>query len=206
MKPERQTSSNNPGDVFLFKAGTPQQQIDSIVWTAFKSGDRKAFNYFFQKYIKLLYTYGGKITPDQNLVEDCIQDLFVELWRKREIVSEVTSVKFYLLKSLRRRIIRKLALQKGQPLDQEVIENCVDAEPPLEAKIIEEQRTFEQHERLFHALAQLSKRQREAIYLKFYEKVTYDQLAEIMELTVRSAYNLVGKAIDTLRRYLGPVS
>ena len=201
MKLEQKTAFGNSHSTFLFTSDTSQQKIDSVVWIAFKSGDRPAFNYIFQKYVKLLYAYGGKVTKDQNLVEDCIQDLFVELWQRRDSLSDVNSIKFYLLKSLRRRIIRKLSSEKvliSQDID--TIDSYSEVEYPLESKMIEEQLAYEQHEKLFKAMSLLSKRQREAIYLKFYEKISYEQLAEIMNLGIKSAYNIVGKAIETLRK------
>jgi len=201
MKLEQKSELRHASDAYLFKAGTSQQHIDSVVWRAFKSGDRKAFDYIFQKYVKLLYAYGGKITRDQNLVEDCIQDLFVDLWQKREAISDVASVKFYLLKSLRRRIVRKITADKRlRTQGTDIFESHSEPESPLEFKMIEEQMTIEKHERLFKALSLLSKRQREAIHLKFYEKISYEQLAEIMNLGLKSAYNIIGKAVDTLRK------
>ncbi len=203
MRSEKETSLGNESNTYLFNADTSQQEIDSVVWTAFKSGDRRAFDYIFQKYVKLLYAYGGKITRDQNLVEDCIQDLFVELWQKREVLSEVDSVKFYLLKSLRRRVIRRLSSEKGIiAREDDLLERNSEFDFPLEFKLIEEQKALEQHGRLLKALSLLTRRQREAIHLKFYEKISYEELAEIMNLGVKSAYNIIGKAIDSLRKHI----
>jgi RNA polymerase sigma factor (sigma-70 family) len=203
MRSEKETSLGNESNTYLFNADTSQQEIDSVVWTAFKSGDRRAFDYIFQKYVKLLYAYGGKITRDQNLVEDCIQDLFVELWQKREVLSEVVSVKFYLLKSLRRRVIRRLSSEKGIiTREDDLLERNSEFDFPLEFKLIEEQKALEQHGRLLKALSLLTRRQREAIHLKFYEKISYEELAEIMNLGVKSAYNIIGKAIDSLRKHI----
>lgn len=201
MKLEQNTSSGNGNEAYLFNADTAQEHIDAVVWRAFKTGDRKAFDYIFKKHVRLLYAYGGKITRDQNLVEDCIQDLFVELWQRRLSLADVNSIKFYLLKSLRRRISRRLSADKALIIeDAGVLEEKADVEFPLEFRIIEEQAAVEQREKLFHAISLLSKRQREAVYLKFYEKISYEQLADIMNLGLRSAYNIIGKAIETLRR------
>jgi len=205
MKPNHDFAARTEtGGGFLFKSGTPQTEIDAIVWKAFQSGDRKAFDFIFQKHIKLLYIYGDKITKDQCLVEDCIQDLFVELWQKREILSPVSNIKFYLLKSLRRRITRRLTSQKlvltSSPDHDDAFSEVADTS--AERQIIERQIIFERQQKLRQALASLSKRQREVIYLKFYEKVPYEELAGIMDVSLKSAYNLVGKAIDSLRKAL----
>jgi len=201
MKLDQERPSGNENEAYLFSADTAQEHIDSVVWRAFKSGDRKAFDYIFRKHVRLLYAYGGKITKDQNLVEDCIQDLFVELWQRRVALADVNTIKYYLLKGLRRRITRRLSTDKALVIeDTAVLEQNSGMEFPLEFRIIEEQAAVEQRENLFRAISLLSKRQREAIYLKFYEKISYEQLADIMNLGLKSAYNVIGKAIETLRR------
>lgn len=201
MKSEHHSPFGCENETYLFTTDTPQEHVDSVVWNAFRSGDRKALDYIFSKYVKLLYAYGGKITKDQDLVEDCIQDLFVELWQRRSSLSEVVNIKYYLIKSLRRRVARKLSSDKGiVARDAEMIEEDAAVDFPLEFKMIEEQNAIDQRKKLFRAIALLTKRQREAIYLKFYEKISYEQLADIMNLGIKSAYNIVGRAIETLRK------
>lgn len=188
---------------FLFKHGASVTDIDKDIWLAFKQGSRRALDYIFEKYVRLLYAYGGKISKDQALVEDCIQDLFIELWTKRENLSETDNIKFYLMKSLRRKIVRKITEDhriQTEPLQGD--DYTVDLEFSVEFHIIQEQSSLEQREQLTKALKQLSKRQREAIYLKFYEKLRYEEIAEMMNLSVKSTYNLIGKAIDTLRKII----
>src|SRR5690606_31577754 len=92
-----------------FKHGTAVAEIERIVWTSFRNGNRKALDYIFEKYVRLMFAYGGKISRDQGLVEDCIQDLFIELWNKRQIIADTSNIKYYLFKALRRKIVRRLS-------------------------------------------------------------------------------------------------
>ena len=203
FKSEELQASSLSAPPYLYKTGTSQEKIDSEVWKLFKQGDRKALDYVFEKYVRLLYAYGAKITRNTALVEDSIQDLFVELWQRRASISDATSVKFYLLKSLRQKIIRNLARINEVVVDDRTLQEYeLEVEFSEEFKIIEDQVSVEQRDRLIRALSQLTKRQREAIYLKFYEKVSYQEIAEIMNLGIKSAYNLVGKAIDILRNHI----
>ena len=98
----------------LFKSSTSPDEVDFIVWTSLKQGNRKALDYIFEKYIRLLYAYGGKIWKDGAFIEDSIQDVFVELWNRREKLSATNNIKFYLLTSLRRRIVRKLSNEQRE--------------------------------------------------------------------------------------------
>ena len=71
--------------------------------------------------------------------------------------------------------------------------------PPTEDSIIEDEAKSHQLEALKASLNALSKRQREAIFLKFFNELSYHEVSSIMELRVDSVYNLISKAIDVLR-------
>lgn len=80
--------------------------IDADLFKRFKKGDEKAFEVLYRKYFQALNYYGFRISKDQELIENAIQDLFIDLWRRRVFLSEVENVKFYLIKSLRNQLIR----------------------------------------------------------------------------------------------------
>jgi RNA polymerase sigma factor (sigma-70 family) len=192
---------------FLFKHGTKPSEEELVVWNALREGNQRALDYIFEKYVRLLYAYGGKITKDQGAVEDCIQDLFVELWRKHEVLGNTDNIKFYLLKSLRRRIARRISNDHRKIGVNSLQENySIEVEFPIEFDLIQQQISIEQQEQLTHAISKLSERQREAVYLKFYEKMDYEQLAEVLGITLTSAYKLIGKAVDTLRKSVRIIS
>lgn len=192
---------------FLFKQGTTINEADQSVWSALRDGNRKALDYIFEKYVKLLYSYGGKITKDQGIVEDAIQDLFVELWQKHAMLSPTDNIKFYLLKSLRRRITRRLATDQRKLGDHSLQEDYSrEVEFSMESAIIEQQTSLAQQEQLTRGISKLSDRQREAIYLKFYEKMSYEQLAEVLDISLTSTYKLIGKAVDALRKSVHIIS
>ena len=143
-----QDSVNYPkgkGESFLIRAGASHGEDDAIVWDTFRSGNRKAFDYIFHRHIRLLYTYGSRISVDQGLVEDCIQDLFIDLWNKRESLGNTDNVKFYLLTSLRRRKVRRLASDKRLHFDEALHDDyTAEMEFSVEFDIIREQISLEQ--------------------------------------------------------------
>jgi RNA polymerase sigma factor (sigma-70 family) len=191
--------------MFIFKHGTPASEIDSRIWAAYRSGSREALDLIMEKHSRLLLMYGSRMTKDHFLIEDCIQDIFVELWNKRNVVSETNNVELYLLKCLRRKIIRTLAIQRRIPsesLDEEAYEN--ELEFSAEFNMIQEEQHADRKRQLKEGLDQLSKRQREAVFLKFYHHFEYSEIADAMNLTVKSTYKLVAKSIETLRKYIKP--
>jgi hypothetical protein len=62
LKPEELQASPFSQPLYLYKTGTSQEKIDADIWRSFKQGDRKALDYVFEKYVRLLYAYGAKIT------------------------------------------------------------------------------------------------------------------------------------------------
>jgi RNA polymerase sigma factor (sigma-70 family) len=107
------------------------------------------------------------------------------------------------LKSIRRRIIRRIVNDtRCLEVSGRGIDPGKQVEASVEFNIIQEQASGELSQQLSSALAHLSGRQREAVYLRFYEKMDYAQISEVMNLSLKSSYKLMGKAIDTLRKAL----
>lgn len=179
---------------------------DGLLWNAFKSGDRRAYGYIYQKNVRLLFTYGSKLTKDRDLVKDCIQDLFVYLWDRREKLGQTDHISYYLFKSLRRSIVAKLL--KAGPINQDI-----DVSPDYNFKIItscetdliEIQSSEDYNQKLAYALDQLPERQKEAIYLKYYQNLSFEEIASVMSINRRSVYKLIHKAIDCLQQSLQPL-
>ncbi len=171
------------------------------LWVAFKKGDRDAFGSLAGIFYEVLYNYGTKLTDDHSLVEDCIQDLFMDLWRRRLYLGETGHVRFYLLKSLRRKIYTekrnkdKWHLQDWEHSDR--IEFV--GEFSVEARIIESESAEINVRKLQQVLGSLSKRQREAIYLKFYQEMDNEQISGMMSINYQSVRNLIHTAIKALQ-------
>ena len=112
-------------------ASTVTEVDEMALWRAFKSGDQAAFARMYQCYSRVLYGYGFRVTHDAALIEDCIQDLFIELWRTRENLSDTTSIKFYLFRSLRRRISRTINADPQRTEISELadhVDHCIQAQ------------------------------------------------------------------------------
>lgn len=189
---------------FLPTRVNDQFNLENAWWMAFRNGSRSALNAIFDKYARAMHSYGSSLTKDLALVEDCIQDVFFELWTKREAVaSEVNYIKPYLLKSLRRRVLRRLSADKRSLGDKNVPEDYDDEVVfSIEFTIVQAQISHDLKQHLIKAVSELSKRQKEAVYLKFYENISYEEMAIVMDIDLKAAYNLIGKSILLLRKTL----
>ena len=177
---------------------------DQVLWAALRKGDERALGRIFDKYIYVLYNYGIKINKDHALVEDCIQDVFMELWQRQAALSPTSSVKYYLFRCLRRRIYRKLNQDHHfltSPLEED--HNITFS---YEAELIAQQTSEENREKLKQVLDTLSEKQKKVIFLKFYDRLSYEEIAVIMSISVKAVYDLVYHTIKTLRKHFHKVT
>ncbi|MFC5408725.1 RNA polymerase sigma factor [Larkinella bovis] len=174
---------------------------DRKLWEAFRQGEEAAYAQLYEQYAPALYSYGMKIARDEALVKDCIQDLFIHLWNNRRTLGQVQAIKFYLSSSLRRDLIRKLQRNKTTSLDAAITYDF-DVSLDFETMQIQDEIAQEQLSRLNRALQQLPTRQKEALYLKYYENLSYAEIADMMAITPGVAYNFVYRALSVLKKYL----
>jgi len=170
---------------------------DVILWRNFLKGDRASFEALFNRCYKSLVQYGHKLVRDQQLVDDCIQDLFFELWTGKDGLSEVDSVKGYLFKALRYKLYR--AMRKDSRYDALNETTHEQWETSHESLIIAEEKDDALRKRLHHFLEQLSPRQREAVELRFNNQMSYEEISAVMSISYQAAVNLVYKSIKYLR-------
>lgn len=173
---------------------------DRFLWISFRSGDRAALEKLYSLYNVGMYRYGVKLCGDPDLVKDGIQDLFSRLWSTREQISDAGCVQMYLYRSLRRAIL--LQVVKKRKRQTPLTENHERLDNSFEDQVIVKEISKEQFERLRSKLNALTKHQREAVVLRFFNGLSYKQIAEIMGLRVDSVYNLTSKAIEILRSCL----
>lgn len=171
---------------------------DQDLWKDFISGKNQAFKAIYEKYFPELFKYGCYFSQDEDLVKDCIQDLFVNLHKYRSKLKLTDKIRPYLIASFKQHIFNKLhSLSEGKkkvinidnlPFDYSFAddsdENIDDGKIAL----------------LQNAMNGLTARQREAIYLKYVSGLSYDELSASMNLGYQASRNLVYHAMERLRK------
>ncbi|MFH5832195.1 RNA polymerase sigma factor [Halalkalibaculum sp. DA3122] len=173
------------------------------LWSELQMGNKEAISKLFCLYYSNLYNYGYNIIPRRELVRDCIQELFLTLWNKREGINQPHSVKAYLISSFRRIILRKLKRYRNRKKRNQVYtENFFEEPFNVEELMVHFETERELKRKLKEALNSLSKRQKESIYLKFYQGLTTDEISHVMEVNKQSVYNHVSEAISNMQNYI----
>ncbi|RDC61788.1 RNA polymerase sigma factor [Adhaeribacter pallidiroseus] len=168
------------------------------LWENLRQGNEAALAYMHRSYYKSLFRYGLRLSQDAALSEDCIQDLFVTLWASRERINAVQSIKLYLFTSYRRLILqRKKTEQKAftrffyQP----------DVVFSSEEIVVRSEIDQETTKNLLILLNSLPKRQKEALYLRYYEDLSFTEVAQLMDVSYQSVLNHIQRALNNIRQH-----
>ena len=171
------------------------------LWAAFQRGSVDAYTALYNGFTSQLYSYGMKFTADKAIVEDAIHDLFCNLWTGRERLTQPSFVKNYLFKSLRNILLRKIN-KKDLVLDNEGKELDFHFELAIDEKLCQNEQIFQIQKEVQQALEKLTSRQREIIYYRFYQNLSFEEIADIMDMQIRATYKLTSRALDNLRQYI----
>ncbi len=171
---------------------------DNLVWHAIADDNIEALSIAYKRYYKGLYFYGLKCTQREALVEDSIQDLFLKLWDKRKTIQIKQAFKPYLFMMFRRMLIDRLNQLKKRV---EIEDSHDQLTPSLSVQdiIINQEIEDEKLLRLDEALKELTARQKEIIYLRFYEEFSYQQIAETLKIKYQSVRNSIYESTKLLK-------
>jgi RNA polymerase sigma-70 factor (ECF subfamily) len=178
----------------------PNEVSHTEIWSQLQSGDQRALLALYNKYYLGLINFGMKLTGNRELTNDCITQVLLRLWDKRNELPPVENVRAYLLTCLRRELMAELKSATDRAVKGSLFQkNFGEAELPYEEYIIQLQTSKSLRDRLMKALDQLTVREKELLKLKFFEDLDYDEIASQCKISKRTAYNIIHAALKTLR-------
>jgi RNA polymerase sigma factor (sigma-70 family) len=170
-------------------------------------GNEQALGSLMRIHYRSLLNYGQKFIRDEEFLKDCIQELFIEIWNRKLTLSSPDNVKAYLFSSLRRKIYREgHKLQLFNHPESADAEDGVHVEFSPEWWLIEEESLAERTRKMGDLLNLLPKRQREVIYLKYYQELSREEIAQVMAISPQTVSNLIQLAFVNLRNRIKTVA
>ena len=163
------------------------------VWAGVGNGDQEAYRQLFVFYYKRLYNYGRKFTAETAVLDDALQETLVSVWTGRDRLPRVEKPHSYLLQTFRFILFRKL--KRDRKTRRLGASEARELDFGREELLIRRDMDADLRRRLEKALQSLTGRQREAIFLRFYEGLSYDEVATIMGISVKATYKLVSRAL-----------
>lgn len=155
-----------------------------------------AYEKLYIDYFKKFYNYGKKFTANTSVIEDSIQEVFLDIWANKQKLLQVNSINSYFFSAFRYILLRKIKEEKkivsskefetqpGFSIDYTLINKEVDNELQL---------------KLRKALKALTPHQREAIFLRFYQTLSYEEVAEILNISVKATYKIIARSLSALK-------
>lgn len=167
---------------------------------AFQNGDTMAFSCLYDLYANVLFNYGHRLTTDKELLKDCIHDIFVKVYTRRNDLSTIENFKSYIFISLKNKICDEV--RKRVHMSSTAVE---DVEPvstdDVEKKYLRIEQEHLESKTLQYMMEQLSPRQREALTLYYIEEKKYEDICEIMSMNYQSVRNLMHRGLTKLRSF-----
>ncbi|WP_373494657.1 RNA polymerase sigma factor [Aquiflexum sp.] len=179
------------------------QQGPEDFWMMLQSGDRIGLEGLYKLFSHELFRFGLSMVADEDFVQDCIQEVFIDLWKYHKTLQQANNVKVYLFKSLSRKISKASSKEKKWR-KEEIKENNTPGYfiESIESKIINSQKDEDLQCKIAKALQHLPARQKEVILYLFFEDFSYEEVSKMMGINLRSVYTLAWKAISTLKKYV----
>lgn len=171
--------------------------MGAALFSAFQAGDKNAFSQLYDLHVNILFQYGCRLTTDKELLRDCIHDIFVKLYTKRNELA-IENLKSYLFISLKNRLCDELRKRMSMS-DTAVEELDVPATSDVEGSYLLHEKQQVNTRLVNHLLEQLSPRQREALTLYYIEERKYEDICQLMDLNYQSVRNLMHRGIAKLR-------
>ena len=164
------------------------------------------FSQLYNKHIDQLFAFGSRFTTDRELLKDCIQDVFVKLYTRRENLGPIDNVGNYLFISLRNRIhdeFRRNGKMTGEEVTDANMQAIAEYEEYNQERMEQQQELTDNVEKFFEML---SPRQRQIINLYYVEHRKYEDICRIMCINYQSVRNLMHRSISRLREYAGQMA
>ena len=179
---------------------------DEDLWQLIRQDYESAFTQLMERHFASLIHYGRKFSNDSELVQDCVQDVLVDIWLRRTQTRPITSIRTYLFVSVRHRIGRMARQdQRFEPLNLDAEQTPFSITFSIEETWIADETDRERLHQLNLIMNQLPPRQKEIVYLRYYQGLEKDQIAAILDINHQSVSNLLHRALTNLRTQF-PVS
>lgn len=170
------------------------------ILTALRMGNEDALRQLFDRHYPLLMGDIYRLIPDEDTCKDLAQEVFVELWRKRGDLDIHTSLRAYLRRAAVNRALNHIKTQKRISLDDgDHLNNTADTSHRDIARQ-EAQESLEQA--LYAAIQTLPEKCRLVFSLSRFEQLSHREIAEQLDISVKTIENQITKAMKILREAL----
>jgi RNA polymerase sigma-70 factor (ECF subfamily) len=174
---------------------------DEQLMARMSSGDQQALEQLFRKYYTPLVRFAREILRNTEQAEDMVQEVFTKIWTKRESIDITTYAKSYLYVAVKNHCFNMLKQNEkkhwmDESMEDDIRLSTADTSGNVDAKKLESD--------IHAAIDKLPPKCGLIFKMSRFEDKSYKEIAEALELSVKTVENQMGKALALLRTALGP--
>ena len=175
---------------------------DVFIWNEFLAGNDRAYEFIYNKYVQALFTYGLTITCDEDLVKDCIHDVFIPLYENRKNLRTTNNIKLYLLAALKNSILMTFRKQQSyRRIKNSIFQEYREESDTIIDEIINSEEEAEQQALVKHIWTLLTSRQKEIVYYRFVAGLSLNEIAEQQNIGYQSVANILYRSIKKIKKF-----
>lgn len=165
----------------------------------FLEGDDEAYSQLYTMVAPELYAFGLSMQFKPTLIEDAIHDVFEEIYRRRDKLKQINNLKYYFIIAFRNRLFFLSKKEQSMSLTAESFDFLPNvAEKDRQDRWIEEEIILEKEQLVKKLMSELTVNQREAIYYRFIEGFSIEEIASLMNINHQSVKNLIHRSIKKM--------
>ena len=177
------------------------QTEDDVILDLLSKGDQKFIDLLFDKYYTYLCNVVYRVINDADYAEDIVQEIFTDIWRKRESINIQTSLRAYLRRASVNRSLNHIRKQrmKFEENEEAIIDiesNTIDGQQELEKDELEQ--------RIHDCINGLPPKCKLVFSLSRFENMSYQEIADHLEISIKTVENQISKALRILRNSIQP--
>jgi RNA polymerase sigma-70 factor (family 1) len=170
-----------------------------INWEPISRGDKKAFEQVFKSYYALLCRYAKSLVNDLDEAEEVVQNTFYMIWNKRESLEITGSLKAYLYRAVHNDCLNKLKHLQVRKVHAEDYKHSNAGAYEDAGKVLQGK---ELRQKIEQAIAALPEQCGKVFRLSRFEELKYHEIAEQLQISVKTVENHMGKALKHMREQL----
>ena len=164
-----------------------------------RAGDHRAFEAIFLDYCQPLVAFAHRIVMDQPVAENIVQDVFLRIWQNRDRLDPMGSLKSYLYTAVKNQALNHLRhshVEERDPPDDNIEDDLAETPETIWSR-------RELVSAIHSALEELPRNCRTIFTMHRYDCLTYSEIANILDLSIKTVGTQMGRALKKLRRSLG---
>ena len=183
---------------FIMKVS--QNFSQNEIWNQFiLDGNQDALSRIYDDNYDLLFDYGHRFTSNVHMVEDAIQDVFINIIKYRKSIGFVKNIQGYLVCTFRRQLLLDLNKNKKTLFTEQMPEGFFDYFKSPDSENAEKEDKEFLHTTISECVNNLTDKQREIIFLRFEREISYEEIAVILNISVESCYKSIYRTIKIIR-------